>query len=230
MSRTTRVRILSQPLLATLTRAQAVMACDIASLHGAAATIAAGATLTNGQVATLNSVQDVLGAGAALRVTPTMSAPDRAMLAVSVAEMADAVAVQQRSLVASTVVNTLRAESWTVTVVEGDSPDRYTGIEATRGTEHLIAAVGPGELLADQAGAHDCGATVDTLAAGLREVGWDITVTDDVPHDGTGGTLYALPGGPTKAHAVQASLRHDAGMRGTAKRRAAPSAIRTTAG
>lgn len=236
MSKTTRVRILSQPLRANLTRAQAVMACDVGTLYSAAATIAAGQALTSTQVATLNAVRDVLSLGqvaAARLVLPAssvLSAPDRKLAAQSAAALADAAAVEQRGLIASTVVNTLKAENWTVTVVDGGSPDRYTGIEATRGTEHLIAAVGPGELIADQAGAHDCGATVDTLTDGLREVGCAVTVCDDVPHDNSGGTLFALPARPTRAHAVQASLRPEVSRTGTGKRRTAPPSVRLTAG
>ena len=95
-------------------------------------------------------------------------------------------------------------------MIDGGAADRYTGIEATRGTEHLLAAVGAEELIADQAGAHDCAATVQVIADGLRAVGATATVTDDVPHDGQGGTLYAIEGGPSRAHAIAATLRRAA--------------------
>jgi hypothetical protein len=120
---------------------------------------------------------------------------------------ADQVVIQQRTLIAETTRATLASEGWTVTVVDGGDADRYTGIEATRGTEHLVAAIGADDLIADQAGAHDCSATVDTITAGLTAIGATTTVVDDDPHDGQGGSLYALDGGPTKAHAIAATLR-----------------------
>jgi hypothetical protein len=120
---------------------------------------------------------------------------------------ADQLVIQQRTLIAETTRATLASEGWTVTVVDGGDADRYTGIEATRGTEHLVAAIGADDLIADQAGAHDCSATVDTITAGLTAIGATATVVDDVPHDEQGGSLYALDGGPTKAHAIAATLR-----------------------
>jgi hypothetical protein len=123
---------------------------------------------------------------------------------------ADRLAIQQRTLIAETARAALASEGWTVTVVDGGDADRYTGIEATRGTEHLVAAVGTDDLIADQAGAHDCAATVDAITAALMAIGATATVVDDVPHDGRGGSLYALDGGPTKAHAIAATLRRKA--------------------
>jgi hypothetical protein len=232
MSRTTRVRVrvISQSLLASFTRPQAVMTCDVGSLYGAAAAIAAGTTLTSTQVSALEAARQVLGGGASIAAARGMSAHDRTLLAQSVSAMADAAATEQRGLVAATLATTLRADNWIVTVVDGGDPDRYTGIEATRGTEHLVAAVGPGELITDQAGAHDCDATVDTIVTGLQAIGWSAAIADDVRHDGTGGSLYALSGGPTKAHAVQATLRRDAVRMSVARHGSTPSALRITAG
>jgi hypothetical protein len=138
-------------------------------------------------------------------------------------------AIEQRTLIAETTRNALASEGWTVTMIDGGAADRYTGIEATRGTEHLLAAVGADELIADQAGAHDCAATVEVIAGGLRAIGATPTVTDDVPHDGQGGTLYAIQGGPTQAHAIAATLRR-AVAPAPGRRRAAPSVLRTTTG
>jgi hypothetical protein len=229
VSRTTRVRIMSQPLHARLTRAQALMACDVGALYAAAAAITAGQSLSAPQVATLMSVDEALSHGMRLTAAQPVNLRARQVTAGAVDAMARTVAVEQRAQLASTVVNTLKADNWTVTVVDGGDPDRYTGIEATRGTEHLIAAVGPGELIADQAGAHDCGGTVDTLVNGLRDVGFTLTVADDMPHDGSGGSLYSLRGGPTRAHAIQAGMRIElAGVRNQ-KRRSAPPSIRMTA-
>jgi len=207
------------------------MACDVDTLYGASAMIAAGQPMTSAQVATLNAVRDVLGLTEVITASPATSAQDRTLAARSVAAIADATAVEQRHLIASTVVNTLKTENWTVTFIDGGAPDRYTGIEATRDTEHLIAAVGPGELIAEHAGAHDRGAVVDSLVQGLCEVGCDVAVDDDVPADGLGGTLFSLRGGPTRAHAIQASLAHEASGTEPAKRRTAPSGgIRLIAG
>lgn len=232
MSRTTRVRVLSQPLVATLTRAQAVMACDVGTLYCAAAMIAAGQPITSDQVATLNAVRDVLGLSEVITTSPVTLGQGRTLAARSVAAIADSTAVEQRHLIASTLVNALKAENWTVTVIDGGAPDRYTGIEATRGTEHLVAAVGPGELIADHAGAHDGSAIVDCLTQGLREVGCAVSVDDDSggPDDGQGGTLFSLRGAPTRAHAIQASLRHEVSRTEPAKRRTAPPGIRLIAG
>src|SRR5260370_13102833 len=209
MGRTTRVRVLSKPLVASLTRAQAVMACAVSMFYSAAAMLAAGQTLTDAQVGTLNAVTDMLGLGQVLGCAPAAAAPDPKMVATSIAAMADATVVEQRGLLASTIVNTLMADNWTVTVVDGGDPDRYTGIEATRGTEHLIAAVGPDELTVDQVGAHDCGGTVDVLVEGLLEIGCALMIADDTPHKGSGGPVYALEGGPTLAHATPLSVRHE---------------------
>lgn len=114
---------------------------------------------------------------------------------------------ERRAVLAEAATATLVAQGWTVTVAEGDA-DHYTGIEATRGDEHLLAAVGADDLITDQAGAHDCAATMEAVFAGLRERGADVTVTDDVEHDGSGGSLYTVTGaGPTRAHAIAATLR-----------------------
>lgn len=229
MSVPTHVRIISQPLLDSLTRPQAIMSCDVRSLYAAAAAVTAGATLTNGQSGALETVWQVLGGSAPIRVRPDLPAADRGPLARSIELLADSAAAEQRRLVTTTVANTLEAEDWTVTVVHGGPPGHYAGIEATRASEHLIVAVGPGELVVDQSGARDCGATVDMIINGLREIGWT-TVIADAPHDGSGGSLYVLPGGPTRAHAVQASLRYDVHRPGTAEPPTAQVGLRITAG
>lgn len=207
MSRTTRLRVLCPALHGHLTRDHAVMAVDVDMLHGAAAAVAAGAPLTSAQRAMITSTHHALGATGLLTATATMAAPAHAQLAAEIAALADTAAIQQRTRITTAVTATLKREGWLVTVVDGGEPDRYTGIEATRETEHLVAAAGAGELIADQAGAHDCSATVQALAASLQEAGLAVEVTDDVPHDGSGGSLYSLPGGPTRADAVKASLR-----------------------
>jgi hypothetical protein len=138
-------------------------------------------------------------------------------------------AIEQRTLIAEATRSALVGEGWTVIMVDGGTADQYTGIEATRGTEHLLAAVGADELIADQAGAHDCAATVEVIAGSLRAIGATPTLTDDVPHDGQGGTLYAVRGGPTRAHAIAATLRLAAAP-APARRRAAPPTLRTTTG
>ena len=137
---------------------------------------------------------------------------------------ADQLAVQQRTLITETTRAALASEGWTVTVVDGGGADRYTGIEATRGTEHLVAAVGADDLIADQAGAHDCAATVEAITAGLEAIGATATVVGDVPHDGQGGSLYALDGGPTKAHAIAATMRRKAAA--SRRRGGGPSPLR----
>jgi hypothetical protein len=187
MSRTTRVRVLNLDLHRTLTHGQGVLQ-GTGRILGAQRAMDAGA---------------VMNAGAAVSA---MSA----RAAVSSMGAADLLAIQQRTLIAETTRAALAEQGWTVTVVDGGDADRYTGIEATRGTEHLVAAVGADDLIADQAGAHDCAATVDAITAGLEAIGATATVVDDVPHDGQGGSLYALDGGPTKAHAIAATLRRKA--------------------
>jgi hypothetical protein len=137
-------------------------------------------------------------------------------------------AIEHRALIADATRSALIGEGWTVTMVDGGAADRYTGIEATRGTEHLVAAVGADEVIADQAGAHDCAATVEVIAGSLRAIGATPTLTDDVPHDGQGGTLYAVRGGPTRAHAIAATLRRAAAP--APARRTAPPTLRTTTG
>src|SRR5262249_26490827 len=129
--------------------------------------------------------------------------------------------------ITTAVTNVLEGQGWTVTVIDGGDPDRYTGIEATRGTEHFVAGAAAGELIADQAGAHDCDATVEAITASLSQIGM-ATITQDVPPGAAGGTLYALAGGPTRAHAVQASLRRDK-LRAKRRQRTTPAAIRHVA-
>jgi hypothetical protein len=186
MSRTTRVRVLNLDLHRALTHGPGVLQ-GTGRVLGAQGSMSAGAAMS------------AMTAGAAVS---SMSA-------------ADLLAIRQRTLIAETTRAALARQGWTVTVVDGGGADRYTGIEATRGTEHLVAAVGADDLIADQAGAHDCAATVDAITAGLEAIGATAAVVDDVPHDGQGGSLYALDGGPTKAHAIAATLRRKA----TASRR-----------
>ncbi len=145
------------------------------------------------------------GTGRVLGAQGSMDAG--AVMSAMTAGAADLLAIQQRVLIAEATRAALASQGWTVTVVDGGDADRYTGIEATRGTEHLVAAVGADELIADQAGAHDCAATVDAITAGLEAIGATAAVVNDVPHDGQGGSLYAVDGGPTKAHAIAATLR-----------------------
>jgi hypothetical protein len=207
MSRTTRLRVLNLSVLDHLTREQAVMAVDVRALHACAATFAAGTALTRTETMAVAAAQRAFGTSGMLTASASMSAPARAQLAATVATMADTAAVEQRTRITTAVATALTGQDWTVTVVDGGSPDRYTGIEATRGTEHFVAAVGAGELIADQAGAHDCDATVEAVAESLQQIGTTVQVVQDVPHDGSGGSLYAISGGPTRAHAIQASLR-----------------------
>jgi hypothetical protein len=225
MSRTTRLRVLNLSILSHLTREQAVMAVDVQALHACAATISVGATLTGAETMAVSVAQRAFGAPGMLTASTSMSAPARAQLAATIATMADTAAVEQRSRIATAVATVLRNQDWTVTVVDGGAPDRYTGIEATRGTEHFVAAAGAGELIADQAGAHDCDATVGAVAASLEQIGATVTVVQDVPHDGHGGSLYAISGGPTRAHAVQASLRMPPARAVARRPRSAPAAM-----
>ena len=199
MSRTTRIRVLNLTLRHELTHGQE-------PLQGSGRTLGAQGAMTE---------QAAMTARGAMNTAAAMSAADQQ-------------AIQQRTLIAEATSNALISEGWTVTMIDGGAADRYTGIEATRGTEHLLAAVGAGELIADQAGAHDCAATVQVIANGLRAIGATAAVTDDVPHDGQGGTLYAVNGGPTRAHAIAATLRRTAPAAG--RRRSAPAALRTTTG
>jgi hypothetical protein len=113
---------------------------------------------------------------------------------------------ERRAVLTAAATAVLADGGWTVTVVHGDA-DHYTGIEATRGNEHLLAAVGADDLITDQAGAHDCTATLDAILSGLQADGAEVKVTNDVAHDGTGGSLYAIAGGPTRAHAIASTLR-----------------------
>jgi hypothetical protein len=202
VSRGARIRICGGPL-AGLSHAQAVLACDAAVLRSAAAVLALGGRLTSAQAAALRAAGALLAdAPTAPAVTAGATSPSRLA-----AVIAEAVAVAQRDMVTAAVVTTLQAENWTVTVVAGSAPDRCTGIEASCGTGHVVVAVGAAELLADQAGPDDHRSVTDLLVQGLREVGWIAAVEDGIPPDRPYGSLYNLPGQPTRAHAVQASLR-----------------------
>ena len=138
-------------------------------------------------------------------------------------------AIEQRALIAEATRNALVSEGWTVTMIDGGAADRYTGIEATRGTEHLLAAVGADELIADQAGAHDCAATVRgdrRRAAGDRR--------DPDRHRRRSARragrhlVRRSRAGRRRAHAIAATLRRAAAP--ARRRRAAPSTLRTTTG
>ncbi len=219
MSRATFVRILSQPLTPSLTRAQAMLACDVGSLYAAAGALAEGKPLSGSQLLALHAVRELLSSDPADLVVHPAAEPE-GTLAASVlttpeaAAIAEAAAVEQRRLLASTVVNTLMAANWTVTVVAGEAAGQYTGIEASRGIEHLIAGVSHGELIVDQAGTQDRDA-VEEIIEGLREIGCVVALADG-PAEESGGLLYALtsaaPGGqtprgePSLAHAIQARL------------------------
>jgi hypothetical protein len=220
MSRAAWIQVLSQPLAVSLTRAQTVLACDVGSLYAAAAMLGSGGSLTGDQLAMLSSVREVLARDSAELVIHAPPEPDPApgpgaITASQASAIADAAAVEQRGLLASTVANTLMAANWTVTLVDGGPPDRFTGIEATRGTEHLVLGVGHGVLIVDQAGVDDRDA-VEVLAEGLREIGCVVAVPDEGPGErpdegpgeGQGRTLYALRGGPSLAHAIQALLTY----------------------
>jgi hypothetical protein len=220
MSRTTRVRIVSSTVLKALTtvraalteagptmsctpvgpprtpdvaRSQALLAVNADALREWGASLAAGGTLSSDEAALVSTTNQVMTGSQ--EFVSNLSA------------LADQVAIEQRTIIASTVRSTLEESGWTVHAVPGVEADQYTGIEATRGSEHFVAGVVANEVIADQAGAHDCRETVSMLAAALQVVGSNVAVVDDVEHDGTGGALYALEGGPTLAHAIQASLR-----------------------
>jgi hypothetical protein len=200
MSRTTRIRVLNLALHGVLTHGHG-------SMQGSGRSLAVQGSMTTHAGA--------MTAASAMGGTPAMSAADRQ-------------AIQQRALIAETTRAALADQGWTVTVVDGDGADSYTGIEATRGTEHLVAAVGADDLIADQAGAHNCVATVQAITEGLRAIGATATVTDDVPHDGNGGSLYAVPGGPTKAHAIARTLRRAPGAPG--RHREGPTPLQASSG
>jgi hypothetical protein len=202
MSSGAHIRIGSEPA-AALSHAQALMACDAALLRSAADAVAAGERLTTRQASALRAAGELLADAPA--AAKTMARP--ATGAWPATALADAVAVAQRELVTAAVVTTLRAENWTVTVVEGGAPDRWTGIEASSGTGHAVLAVGAAELLVDHACARGSRSVIDLLVEGLRAVGWAAAVDDSSPHDRCRVSLYDLPGEPTRAHAVQASLR-----------------------
>ncbi len=202
MSSGARIRVVSEPA-AGPSHAQALMACDAALLRSAADAMTAGEQLTPAQASALRAAGELLADAPAAAETITRPAAGARLAAA----IADSVAVAQRDLVTAAVVTTLRAENWTVTVVEGSAPDRFTGIEASCGTGHVVVAVGPAEMLADQACARNSRSVIDLLVEGLREVGWAAAVDDSSPCDRCHVSLYALPGEPTRAHAVQASLR-----------------------
>jgi hypothetical protein len=208
MRNATRVRVVSQPLAASLTRAQTLLACDVAALYRTAAALAAGQPAAGADLAMLHAVGEVLSCNPAELVIHVQPDPDKAPAvptARAALAIADGAAVEQRGLLASTIANTLMAANWTVTVVDGGAPERYTGIEATRGTEHVIVGVGAGELIADQASSDDRW-VVDVLIEGLREIGCAVAIAEDPAGPGSGGSLYALRGGPSLAHAIQALL------------------------
>jgi hypothetical protein len=213
MSRTSRVRIVSQSLMAALT-ANGLMSVDVSGLRTLAADIATGHVPTPAQAGVVHAASRA-SSGArqpALAALPANIAEaataDRQRAASRLWQLADDVAVEQRNRLADALTSALTADGWAVTTVDGGAPGRFTGVEATRGDEHLLAAVGAGELLADQAGAADCRRTLSRITDAVRGLGVDVAVIDDVEHDGSGGALYTLPGGPTRAHAIQASLRH----------------------
>jgi hypothetical protein len=182
------------------------MACDAVLLRAAADAAARGEQLTTAQASALRAAGELLADAPAAAATITGPAAGARLAAA----IADLVAVAQRDLVTAAVVTTLQSENWTVTVVEGSAPDRFTGIEASCGTGHVVVAVGAAELLADQASARDHHSVIDLLVEGLREVGWAAAVDDGSPCDRCHVSLYALPGAPTRAHAVQESLRRPA--------------------
>jgi hypothetical protein len=206
MSRTSRIRI------------DARLRTALTSGHGSMSvggTLSAGSAGLSGESVGLAAGASMLSAGA--------SALSGGMPALSMA--------QQRATLAEVVCATLDRGDWTVTVVDASEPDGYVGIEATRGSEHLLAAVGADELITDQAGSHDCAATVESIVSGLREAGAAVSVTDDVPHDGSGGSLYAIAGAPSRAHAIAATLRRPGSPGKTAaRRRSGPDQLRSTAG
>jgi hypothetical protein len=182
VNRTTRVRLLSQPLLDNFTPAQTILACDVAALHAAAGKIEAGQLLTEAQVVTINSVNEALGLDHLpddlLKIMAASTLAERKLMAARVETTADSAAVEQCRLLASTVVNALRAENWAVTVVDGGNADRHTGIEASRGCEHLVMAVKPGEVLADQASVDEADEVIAALAECLRDIGCAVIFTD----------------------------------------------------
>lgn len=175
-NKTTHVRLLSRPLLVNFTRAQTILACDVATLYAAAATMEAGQLLTETQIVTINSVNEALGFDNLPPNVAAVTPAERRFIAKTVETTADSAAIEQRRLIASTVVNTLRADNWVVTVVDGGYPDRYTGIAATRGREHFAVAVWSGELIAEQASANEGSEVVEALIEGLREIGCAITI------------------------------------------------------
>lgn len=202
MSSGARIRVVSDPA-AGPSYAQQLMACDAALLRSSAEAVAAGEQLTPARASALRAAGELLGDAPAAAEMMTRAAAGIRLATV----VAESVAVAQRDLVTAAVVTTLRAENWTVTVVEGSAPDRFTGIEASCGNGHVIVAVGAAELLASQACAHSSRFVIDLLVEGLREVGWAAAVDDSSACDRCRVSLYALPGEPTRAHAIQASLR-----------------------
>jgi hypothetical protein len=221
--------MMSRVLFDSLTHPQAIMGMDVDALHAAADQIAAGAALTSAQTSAIEAAHHVLGGPGSLTAASRLPSADRAQMSAAVTALGDAAAIGQRTLITAAVTSALEDGGWTVTVVDGGDADRYSGIEATRDTEHLVAAAGAGELITDQSGARDCGGTVAVLTAALRRIGL-VTIANDIPHAGAGGTLYALDGGPTRAHAVQASLRPERSANRADRRLRAPAATRLTTG
>jgi hypothetical protein len=204
MSRSTRVRLVDARLQLALTGQHALMAVDCHVLWGIAELVSLGRTLSASQQSLVSASAQVLADDGVLPLTPvpTLLADPSALR-----ELADAAAVEQRQRVTVALEAALADDAWLVTVVPGRSPDRFTGLEATRGDEHLVAALGAGEVVIDQSGAVDCLRTVAKLTEALATLGCHVRVDDDVEHDGRGGPLYGLPGGPTRAHAVESALR-----------------------
>lgn len=163
--------------------------------------------LINGQ-ASMGAIGAAMATGNAMGTSATGLSAVRPMTAIGPMAAAGGTLapVERRAVLAATTKAKLVAQGWTVTMVDGDA-DHYTGIEATLGDEHLLAAVGADDLITDQAGAHDCGATLDAILSGLRADGAEVTIIDDVAHDGRGGSLYSVVGGPTRAHAIAVTLR-----------------------
>jgi hypothetical protein len=204
MSRTTRVRLVDAQLQAALTGQHALMAVDCRVLSGIAQLVSSGCTLSASEQSLVSASAHVLADDGVLPLSqlPTLLADP-----VALRELADAAAVEQRQRVTVALETALADDAWLVTVVPGRTPDHFTGLEATRGDEHLVAALGAGEVVIDQSGAVDCLGTVAKLTAALAAIGCHVRVDDDVVHDGRGGPLYGLAGGPTRAHAVEAVLR-----------------------
>lgn len=205
MSRTTRVRLVNTRLQGFLAGQNAVMAVDAGLLTGVADRVATGCSLSASEQDLVSvSAQVLMGEGL---VVETPATPDLLQDPDAIRLLADIAVVEQRERIATVLDSTLRAAGWTVTVVPGREPQSFTGLEATRGDEHLLAALGAGEVITDQCGAVDCVATVSEIKEALREIGCELRLENDVVHDGGGGPLYGLHGGPSRAHAIEAQLK-----------------------